>query len=83
MDTKAIRIHLSTLPWLKQLDILVQLQHILSSGNLVATSGLTSAFSGDIVSPGMVTPLPKDIYSPILEELKLLGIKAKRTITTR
>jgi alpha-aminoadipic semialdehyde synthase len=39
--------------------------------------------SGEINSPGMVTPLPKAIYSPILEELKLLGIEAKRTKTFR
>ena len=35
--------------------------------------------SGKIRAPGMVTPLPKEIYSPILDELAKLGIIAKRT----
>ena len=35
---------------------------------------------GQITKPGMLTPLTRDIYEPILAELKGLKIEAKYTI---
>jgi saccharopine dehydrogenase-like NADP-dependent oxidoreductase len=35
---------------------------------------------GVINKPGMVTPITKDIYEPILAELTSMGIVAKRTL---
>ena len=32
---------------------------------------------------GMVTPLAKEIYKPILSELEKLGITARRTVSTQ
>ena len=34
-------------------------------------------------SLGMVTPLAKDIYKPILSELEKLGITARRTVSSQ
>ena len=34
---------------------------------------------GTIKTPGMLTPLTKDLYEPILAQLKELGIQARRT----
>ena len=36
--------------------------------------------TGSITTPGMVTPITKEIYQPILAELKQLGIVARRTL---
>ena len=36
---------------------------------------------GKLNSPGMVTPLTKEIYQPILAELGRLGMQARRTLT--
>jgi len=38
---------------------------------------------GQLKSPGMVTPLAKEIYQPILAELAKLGITARRTRSQR
>lgn len=38
---------------------------------------------GQITTPGMVTPLAKDVYKPILSELEKLGITARRTLNTQ
>jgi len=38
---------------------------------------------GQITQPGMVTPLAKDIYKPILSELEKLGITARRTVSSQ
>jgi len=36
-----------------------------------------------ITQPGMVTPLAKEIYKPILTELEKLGITARRTVSSQ
>ena len=56
--------------------------HLVLKGRL-STCSLSSLNLGQLKSPGMVTPLAKEIYQPILAELAKLGITARRTLSKR